>query len=185
MNRTRTNTVAVGGVGRKTIRRLSSLGLARPAKPDGFLRLWQEEDGRRYEHALFLEVDRATASQEVLAEKVTCYADFYRGGGFALRQGASRSDYASYPFRALMVFPTAERRNNAAARLLADNPPIRTLCWLTMMAEAIEDPLVAIWFRPSDYAAAEGTPYAVNGGGSSSIYRRQTEREWWSKGLGR
>lgn len=147
-------------------------------KPDGFLRLWQEEEGQRYEHALFLEVDRATESQEVLAEKVVGYADFYRSGGFALRHGASRSDYASYPFRVLMVFPTTERRNNAAARLLTNNPPIRTLCWLTTMAEIIKDPLGAIWVRPSDYAAAtDGTPYAVNGWGSSSVYRRRMERE--------
>jgi hypothetical protein len=147
-------------------------------KPDGFLRLWQVEEGERYEHALFLEVDRSNESQEVLAEKVAGYADFYRSGGFAVRHGASRSDYASYPFRVLMVFPTAERRNNAAARLLANNPPIRTLCWLTTMTEAVEDPLGAIWVRPADYAAAtEGTPYAVDGRGVTSTYRRQTERE--------
>ena len=147
-------------------------------KPDGFLKLWQEEEGQRYEHALFLEVDRSNESQEVLAEKVACYADFYRSGGFSVRHGASRADYASYPFRVLMVFPTAEGRNNAAARLLANNPPIRTLCWLTTMAEVIENPLGAVWVRPADFAkAVEGTLFAVDGQTAFSNYRLQIERE--------
>lgn len=149
-------------------------------KPDGFVRIHEEGPDDQYEHAFFLEVDRSTESQEVLALKAACYGDHYRRGGFAVRQGGERSNYADYPFRVLMIFRNEERRNNTAARLLLNNPPVRRQVMLTTMSEVIADPLGAIWVQPSDYeVVVRGTAFQVPraGLGSASTYRRQSERE--------
>jgi hypothetical protein len=51
----------------------------------------------------------------------------------------------------LFVVPNEERRNNMAERLLQNNPPVRTMVWLTTFQEVTTDPLGAIWMRPIDY----------------------------------
>lgn len=62
-------------------------------KPDGFIRFHEVEPDGKYERTFFLEVDRSTEKQDILAERAACYVDFYRSGGFVMRNGGSRSDY--------------------------------------------------------------------------------------------
>ena len=125
-------------------------------KPDGFIRIHEKEsDGGLSEHTFFLEVDRSSESQEILAAKGHCYLDYYRSGGFAKKHGASASAYKEFPFRVLFVLKTEERRDNAAKRLLQNSPPIFSQVWLTTMNEITENPLVEIWVRPNDYRHSE------------------------------
>lgn len=120
-------------------------------KPDGYLCLHEKDAAGIAEHHCFIEVDRGTESQTVLAERATSYRAHYRSGGFAVSRGGSREDFENYPFRVLAIFPTAERRNNAAERLLLVDPPIKTMVWLTTMPEMLSNPLGPIWIRPADY----------------------------------
>lgn len=123
-----------------------------PVEPDGFIQIREKEgDGGRSEHAFFLEVDRSTEVLDVLAQKCHCYLDFYRSGGFAVRNGGAREEYKEIPFRVLLVCKSEARRDNVARRLLENNPPIGTLVWLTTMKEHDDNPLGAIWVRPADY----------------------------------
>jgi hypothetical protein len=121
-------------------------------QPDGFVRIQEKEpnDGLS-EHTLFLEVDRSTESQETLARKSSCYLDYYRSGGFSIRNGKSASAYKDFPFRVLIVCKSEARRNNAAEELLRHMPPILSLAWITTFREATENPLGSIWIRPMDY----------------------------------
>lgn len=148
-------------------------------KPDGFIRIHENEpDGGLSEHTFFLEVDRSTESQEVLAQRAACYSDYYRSGGLAVRYGYSQQDYRDFPFRVLMVFRNAERRNNAAERLLLNTPPILTQVWLTTHQEMLQQPLGAIWVRPLDYRrVTEETAYDPELRRDMGVYRRQPERE--------
>lgn len=121
-------------------------------KPDGFIRIHeQESDGGLSEHTFFLEVDRSTETQDTLAIKASCYNDFYRRGGLAVRNGQPASAYTDFPFRVLFVLKSTERRDNIANRLLQNNPPVLTQVWLTTREEITTDPLGAIWVRPIDY----------------------------------
>ena len=131
-------------------------------KPDGFIRIHETDaDGEKYERAFFLEVDRSSEIQKTLVAKAGCYLDYYRRGGFAVRNGATRDNFKKFPFRVLMVFKNAERRNNTALRLLQNTPPILTMVYLSTFEEVTHDPTGAIWIRPLDYrAATEGTPFA-------------------------
>jgi hypothetical protein len=146
-------------------------------KPDGFIRIHEnEKDGGVSEHTFFLEVDRSTEKQETLLNRARCYLDYYKSGGFAVRNGAARSAYKEFPFRVLMVLKNAERRNNTAERLLESNPPILTLVHLSTFAEVTADPLGAVWIRPIDYRdAVRATPFETTK--RTGAYRRQTERE--------
>jgi len=148
-------------------------------KPDGFIRIHEKEaDGGLSEHTFFLEVDRSSEVQDALVSKAVCYLDYYRSGGFAERNGAPRSAYKDYPFRVLMVFKNAERRNNTAERLLQNTPPILTQVWLSTFQEITAHPLAAIWISPADYReATKGTPFDTQHRRVSFGYRRQTERE--------
>jgi hypothetical protein len=148
-------------------------------KPDGFVRIHETAaTAEIFEHTFFLEVDRSTETQDHLALKATCYRNYYRRGGFAQRNGQSRSEYESFPFRVLMVFRNAERRNNTAERLLLCNPPIMSQVWLTTMTEVTTNPLSPIWLRPIDYrTATRGSQFDVDQERSSSVYKRQSERE--------
>lgn len=120
-------------------------------RPDGFIRIHEKDAaGGVYEHMFFLEVDRSTESQSVLAMKAHCYRDFYVRGGLAERNGRPAPEYEQFPFRVLMVFRTEARRNNTAARLLQLTPPVRTQAWLTTAAAVSRDPLGVIWVRPAD-----------------------------------
>jgi len=148
-------------------------------KPDGFIRFHEPEEGTKgYYREFFLEVDRSTEKQDILVDRAGCYVDFYRSGGFAVRNGFPRSEFSKIPFRVLMVFKTAERRNNTAERLLNSNPPIRSQIYLTTLAEVTTDPLGTIWIDPKDYrTATDGTPFDTSRQIPSYAYRRQPERE--------
>ena len=148
-------------------------------KPDGFIRIHeQEEDTKGFAHECFLEVDRSSEKQDALIAKAVCYLEYYRTGGFAARNGASRSDFKDFPFRVLMVFKSAERRNNTAERLVHNNPPILTQVWLTTLAEVTSDPFGAIWIQPKGYReTTSGTPFETGRKNSTFGYRSQPERE--------
>ncbi len=147
-------------------------------KPDGFIRIHEKEaDGGVSEHTFFIEVDRSTERQEILLKKALCYMDYYRTGGFAVKNGAVRSAYKDFPFRVLMVLKTAERRNNIAERLLQSTPTILTQVWLSTFQEVITSPLAPIWVSPAAYREAiKGT---VHEGRSAmkGTYRRHAERD--------
>ncbi len=148
-------------------------------KPDGFVRI-QEMDpsGDKFEHTFFLEVDLSTESQDILVSRAGCYLDYFKSGGFAVRNGGTRSEFKDYPFRVLMVFKTAERRNNTAERLLQHNPPILSMVCLATLDEVKTNPLGGIWIRPSDYRdAVKGSPFETTVLKRTEGYRRQTERD--------
>jgi hypothetical protein len=119
-------------------------------KPDGFIRIKESTSEGTFEHMFFLEVDRSTESQEIIAKKAACYLDFYQSGGMAERFGAEREQFKEYPFRVLMIFKTEARRNNAAERLLKNNPPILTQVWMSVFSEALKNPLKEVWSCPKD-----------------------------------
>lgn len=147
-------------------------------KPDGFIRFHEKEPDGIYERTFFLEVDRSTEKQDILVDRAGCYVDFYRSGGFAVRNGAHRSEFQKFPFRVLMVFKNAERRNNTAERLLSNHPPILTQIYLTTFAEVTADALGPIWIEPKDYrTATDGTPFDTSRQIPTFAYRRQPERE--------
>jgi len=149
-------------------------------KPDGFIRIDEEiQNGGADEHCFFLEVDRSQETQDILADKAARYLDYYHSGGFAVRFGQPPTAFKEYPFRVLMVFKNAERRNNTADRLLRNNPPIFTHTWLTTMSELLADPLGPVWIRPLDYReVTKGTPFdTAEGWADRRGYRRQTDRE--------
>lgn len=130
-------------------------------KPDGLIRVIEKGGNNKlHEHVFFLEHDRSSEAQERLVNKAVCYVDYFKSGGYALKKGADRSAYKEYPFRVLMVFKSAERRNITAERLLQSNPPILTQVCLSTIAEVMANPLGAIWFSPADYRnAIKGTPF--------------------------
>lgn len=148
-------------------------------KPDGFIRIHErEDDGGLSEHTFFLEVDRSTETQDTLVNRALCYLDYYRSGGFAVRNGAERTAYKEYPFRVLMVFKTAERRNNAADRLARAYPPVLTLAALSTQDEVTKNPLGPVWMSPADYrTAVAGTSFDIERPASGTSYKRQSERE--------
>lgn len=138
-----------------------SNGTETTIKPDGFIRIHENEpDGGLSEHTFFLEADRSSETLDTLVSKALAYLHYYKSGGFAEKNGAKRSEYKEYPFRVLMTFKTAERRNNMAERLLLSNPPILTQVYLSTIAEVLNDPFGAVWIRPLDYReAVKGTPF--------------------------
>jgi len=148
-------------------------------KPDGFIRIHEKEaDGGLSEHTFFLEVDRSTETQDILVSRAAAYLDYYKSGGFTVRNGAARSSFKEYPFRVLMVFKSAERRNNTAERLLENAPPILTQVCLSTIDEVRGNPLGAIWIRPVDYrAATAGTPFDLDREVIRRADRRQAARE--------
>jgi hypothetical protein len=148
-------------------------------KPDVFILIHERErDGGLSEHTFFFELDRSSETQDTLVGKAGCYLDYYKSGGFAVRNGADRAAYKDYPFRVLMVLKSAERRNNTAEALLQNTPPIFTQVYLTTFGEVTTNPLGAIWMRPIDYRnATQGTPYDHERRRGSFGYRRQSARE--------
>ena len=150
-----------------------------PVKPDGFIRIHETDvSGDKFERAFFLELDRSNEVQETLVAKAGCYLDYYRHGGFAVRNGATREDFKKFPFRVLMVLQNAERRNNTALHLLQNTPPILTMVYLSTFEEVTRDPLGAIWVRPLDYRdATDGTPFAPEKQPKTWGYQRQAARE--------
>jgi hypothetical protein len=81
----------------------------------------------------------------------------------------------------MVIFQNAERRNNAAERLLAHQPPILSIAALTTIDQVKTNPLGPIWIRPRDYRdAISGTAYdAAVFPSHTSIYRRCPERDAW------
>jgi hypothetical protein len=148
-------------------------------KPDGFISIHEKEPGiKGFAHDCFLEVDRSSEKLDTLVNKALCYLEYYKSGGFAVRNGASRTDFKSYPFRVLMVLKSIERRNNIAERLIQNNPPILTQTWLTTLKEVTADSLGAIWVQPVDYRnATNGTQFQTEERNYGFAYRRQAERD--------
>ncbi len=148
-------------------------------KSDGFIRIHEPDaTGGNFVRAFFLELDRSSEVQETLVAKAGCYLDYYSRGGFAIRNGATRDEFKKFPFRVLMVFKNAERRNNTALRLLQNNPPILTMVYLSTLEEVTHDPTGAIWIRPLDYReATKGTSFAPEKQTKTWGYQRQTARE--------
>ncbi len=146
-----------------------------PVEPDGFIRVGEPgQDGEKFEHSFFLEVDRSNESQRIVAEKAACYADFYRQGGFAARLGLDVSQIEEAPFCVLIVFLNEQRRNNAAEELLRLSPPVLKQALLTTLGEVKSAPLGNIWITPANYRQAlMGTPFDVTRGLSKTI---QTNR---------
>jgi len=126
------------------------------AKPDGFLHV-HESGGAQpaVDHFFFLEVDRGTETLSRLLQKARNYGQHYRKGGFAAGLGHQREEYRRFPFRVLMVFRTAARRDNVGRKLLAASAPIKSQVWLATMLELKADPLSSIWLTPKHY---EGGP---------------------------
>lgn len=155
-------------------------GVASLVQPDGFIRIHEKEpegDGL-CEHTFFLEVDRSSETLDKLVGQAGSYLDYFKSGGFAVRNGAEPSAYKEYPFRVLMVFKTAERRNNIAERLLQNTPPIFTQILLATMKDAKCDPLGPIWIRPKEYrAATSGTAFDASRKRESFGYKRHSPRE--------
>lgn len=144
-------------------------------KPDGFVRIHEREgDVGMSEHSFFIEVDRSTETQDVLVSRINCYLDYYKRGGFAARNGASRFAFKDYPFRVLVVFKSAERRNNIAERLIHNVPPILTLAHLATRAEATNAPFGASWITPSAYRDAL---LGVSRVSAEDVYIRQRARD--------
>ena len=150
-----------------------------PVKPDGFIRIHERDDNPKGSaHDCFLEVDRSSETQDALVAKAGCYLDYYRSGGFAVRNGATAAEFKAFPFRVLIVLKSAERRNNTAERLAQLNPPILTLTWLTTLAEVTSDPLGAIWIQPKGYRdVTAGTRFDTERRLPTGVYRSQPERE--------
>ncbi len=124
-------------------------------RPDGFIRIrTMESDGSTTERTFFLEVDRSTEIQDRLVTRAGSYLQFYKSGGFAVKNGAPRSEFKNFPFRVLMIFKTAERRNDTAERLLQSNPPIFTQACLATLEDVKRDPLGSTWICPRDYREA-------------------------------
>ncbi|MGD0137372.1 MAG: hypothetical protein ABSD28_00715 [Tepidisphaeraceae bacterium] len=122
----------------------------------GFLLIRQGEAERSF----FLEVDRSSEPHLRITDRIECYLDFYRRGGLALRGGHRKDDYREIPFRVLAIFRNAERRSNAAERLIVHQPPILSIAVLTTVDELRTNPLGSIWIRPLDYRdAVGGTPF--------------------------
>lgn len=154
-------------------------GRAETTQPDGCIRLIERTSERRsIASTFFLEVDRSTSAPGVLADRVHCYGDFYRSGGFATRCGASREERKNFGFRVLIVCKSEERRNNIAAKLLLNSPPVHTLAWLTTAAEITTKPTDPIWIRPIDYQTitvnTRFDPFRTD---ARSSYRTDAERE--------
>lgn len=154
-------------------------GVVAPTKPDGFIRIHEKEEGTKgFAYDCFLEVDRSSEVQDTLVAKADCYREYYKSGAFAARNGASPRDFKAFPFRVLMIFKTAERRNNTAERLLAHSPPILTQVWLTTHADLTADPLGPIWVLPADFRKViMGSQFDGQRPKQGFGYRRQGERE--------
>jgi hypothetical protein len=120
-------------------------------KPDGFIRIMEKDsEGREFRRLFFLEVDRSTEMLDTLVTKAIAYREYYRTGGLAVKFGASKEALNEYPFRVLMIFKSAARRDNVSESLLRLKPPMLKQCWLTTLAEVTNDPLGQIWKKPED-----------------------------------
>jgi hypothetical protein len=120
-------------------------------RPDAFLHVREALAERPpRDDRFFLEIDRSSESLDTLVNKLLCYHDYYRSGGFASRFGLPRSEYKRTPFRVLLICKSRERLQNIATSLLSCMVPIRTLVWLATFQDATHHPLGTVWLRPVD-----------------------------------
>ena len=142
-------------------------GMRSMLKPDAFIMVSERAVG---EHNFFLEYDRAKEAGRQLMKKAWGYHRFYASGGFARRSGAPNEAFKEHPFRVLYIFPTEERRNAVAERLLQIHRPddahartpllLKNQHWLSTSAAYLENPLGPIWLTLGKYwQATEGTDY--------------------------
>lgn len=148
-------------------------------QPDGFIRIYEKEAGTKgLMYECFLELDRSSEDQGRLVSRAVSYREYYRSGGFAIRNGGLRTDMEKFPFRVLMVLKNPVRRNNTAERLAHNNPPILRQTWLTTLAEVTTDPLGPIWILPQGYRdVTKGTPFYNERPSRRFEFRHQPERE--------
>jgi hypothetical protein len=120
-------------------------------KPDGFFHIRETTSDGSFDYRFFIEVDRSTETLEKIVAKALCYRDYYRRGGFAVKHRAPADSFEEFPFVALFVVKSIERRNNITERLLALAPPILSQVWVTTMAELLRNPLGRVWLQPIAY----------------------------------
>ena len=82
----------------------------------------------------------------VLADRAQRHREYYRSG--AKRYGAPGGAREDYPFRILMIFKSAQRRDNLARTLLSLPAPILTQVMVATFSDAFANPLGRIWFEP-------------------------------------
>jgi hypothetical protein len=154
-------------------------GCGMVVKPDAFVRLTARKPNEvTPEHAFFVELDRSTETQAMLVSRASRYAEHYRSGNYAHRNGGTRVEYRKFPFRVLYILKTAERRNNTSELLLHCDPPILAHVWLTTFEEITREPFGAIWIRPIDYRdGLEGSPFDPTPRPLQSKYKRQAPRD--------
>jgi len=122
-------------------------------RPDGFIRIHEKEsDGGASEHTFFLEVDRSTETIETLMKKIACYIDFYRSGGFAVKNGATKERFREFPFRVLVVCKSVERRNGLAAAVMERKSPIRSQVQFCSKTDW-GCPLGEMWLTPEQHSS--------------------------------
>jgi len=140
----------------------SATGVKVLVKPDGFIRIGDTDALRtNSEQNFFLEVDRSTESQIILAQRLLCYRDYARNGMASSRLRQSTPAHKKIAFRILLVLHSEERRDNIAKHLLTLSPPVRTLVWLSTQEEFLRDPLGCVWLRPGDYLRESPTKIAM------------------------
>jgi hypothetical protein len=147
-------------------------------RPDGFITIEEADSAEDRPYRFFLEMDCGSKNQDTLADHAWCYRDYYFSGGFAVRNGAKRDQFTNFPFRVLFVFLSAERRNNAAERMLLLRNPIGTHSCLTTIDEVNSDPLAPIWITPQEYSRiTRGTEYDPARRRGIVGYSRSAKRE--------
>jgi hypothetical protein len=155
-------------------------------KPDGFIQIHEQEaGGAAFSHDYFLELDRSSEHQDRLIARAEAYREYYNSGGYAVRNGAPRTEFKEHHFRVLIVLKTAERRNNTAERLAQNTPPILRQTWLTTFDEVTTNPTgrllrsqtVTVSFTKPANLLAE-TNFFVR---STTDVSAQSSK-WWSRG---
>jgi len=93
-----------------------------------------------------------------------------------VKNGGSTLEFKDFPFRVLMIFKTAERRNNIALRLLNNVPPILTLVCLATLEEVTVRPFDPIWVCPASYRPFVDSEFGTAHPAQTWAYRRQSVR---------
>lgn len=123
-------------------------------KPDGFIQFLEKANDGEYSHDFYLETDRSSESLDVISRKCLSYRDYYRSGGFAVRNGGTSSAYQEFPFRVLIVCRSKARTFNIAQKLISLHPPILKQVWLATLDNVIRDPFGPVWLEPCAFRNA-------------------------------
>lgn len=75
------------------------------------------------------------------ANKAVCYNLYHNTGGFAERNGASKTQHKEYPYRVLMVLKSEKRIKNIEKLLRANKPPIVSQIILQDSKSLVDNPL--------------------------------------------